>query len=186
MTVPGAARDTRPLQDALWIRGREPFPWSASPAQQTGFASLIMDTEVCSCTALLRFRSPLGTSVSPSKEGGPGITSSPLGPFSPRLPPFPPAPALALSTPGALRGPPRPCFLSTLAPGPAGKGNGGGGWGQRWVLNRRITASLGPRPFGKSNAALEPTWWGVGAGSLVAHTPPLGPPGSQGPQGLCL
>lgn len=28
MTVSGASRDTRPLQDALWITGREPFPWA--------------------------------------------------------------------------------------------------------------------------------------------------------------
>lgn len=27
---------------------------------------------------------------------------------------------------------------------------------------------------------------GVGAGPRVAHIPPLGPPGSQGPRGLCL
>lgn len=44
---------------------------SASPAQ------MITDTDVCSCTALLRFRSSLATSVSPSKEGGAGTAFSP-------------------------------------------------------------------------------------------------------------
>lgn len=148
MTVPGAARDTRPLQDALWIRGREPFPWSASPAQQTGFASLITDTEVCSCTALLRFRSPLGTSVSPSKEGGPGTTSSPLGPFSPRLPPFPPAPALALSTPGALRGLPLPLLSLHPCPRSCRKGE--------W--RRRMGAEVGVEQENHSFSGPQTLW----------------------------
>lgn len=76
--------------------------------------------------------------------------------LSPRLPPSPSTQPWLSPPPGLSRGYPCPCFLTTLAPGPAGKGNGGRGRGQRWVLSRRIAASLGPKPFGESTAAPEP------------------------------
>lgn len=98
---------------------------------------------------------------------------SPPAPSGLSHPGFPhPAPQPWLSPPPGLSGSSTcPCFLSTLALGPPGKWNGGRGWGQRWVLSRRITASLDPRPFGESNAALEPAQGRAWASGYPHPTP---------------